>query len=125
MHSRLLKRIALPGAIAALTILGPPDATAQGWGGPFGYPCCGGPYGVTVHVDFPLPPPPPPPPPVFRRPIACCYHPLPPPPPPPPPPCCCCGPGPAGFFPHRHPLYFYGDRFVPYGYNWRSDYHGW
>ena len=41
----MLKRIALLGAMAALTIVKPSNAVAQGWDG-----CCG----ITVNVGFPF-----------------------------------------------------------------------
>ena len=42
----MLKLIALLGAMAALTIVKPSNAVAQGWDG-----CCG----ITVNVGFPFP----------------------------------------------------------------------
>jgi hypothetical protein len=120
----MLKRIALLGAIAALTIVKPSNAVAQGWDG-WG--------GITVNVGFPFP---------HRRRDFCCeerrffprrvfeerrdF-------------CCeenrffprrvfeerrdfCCEE--SRFFPRRfgRPPYYYGDRFAPYAYNWNGGY---
>jgi hypothetical protein len=127
----MLKRIVLLGAMAALTIVKPSNAVAQGWGG-----CCG----ITVNVGFPFP---------QRRADFCCeerrffprrdF-------------CCeerrffprrvfderrdfCCDE--RRFFPRAdfcceerrffpravgRPPYYYGDSFAPYGYNWNAGY---
>jgi hypothetical protein len=139
----MLKRIALLGAMAALTIVKPSNAVAQGWDG-WG--------GITVNVGFPFP---------HRRRDFCCeerrffprrvfeerrdfcceenrffprrvfeerrdF-------------CCeenrffprrvfeerrdfCCEE--SRFFPRRfgRPPYYYGDRFAPYAYNWNGGY---
>src|SRR5712675_1060248 len=120
----MLKRIALLGAMAALTIVKPSNAVAQGWDG-WG--------GITVNVGFPFP---------HRRRDFCCeenrffprrvfeerrdF-------------CCeenrffprrvfeerrdfCCEEN--RFFPRRfgRPPYYYGDRFAPYAYNWNGGY---
>ncbi len=45
----MLKRIAILGALAALTIWNPSHAVAQAWDGRGGGGCCG----ITVHVGFP------------------------------------------------------------------------
>ena len=104
----MLKRIALLGAMAALTIVKPSNAVAQGWDG-----CCGV-GGITVNVGFPFP---------HRRRDFCCeerrffprrvfeerrdF---------------CCEED--RFFPRRfgRPPYYYGDRFAPYAYNWNGGY---
>jgi hypothetical protein len=136
----MLKRIALLGAMAALTIWNPSNAAAQGWEGG-----AGGWGGVTVTVTgFPGP---------FqhRRPVRCCERPFIPRPVfccerpfiPRPVSCCerpfiprpvsCCErpfiPRPVSccerrFFPRPfdRPPYFYGDNFAPYGYNWNAGY---
>ena len=110
------KRIVLLGAMAALTIVKPSNAVAQGWDG-----CCGV-GGITVNVGFP------------RRDFCCeerrffprrDF-------------CCerrffprrvfeerrdfCCEE--SRFFPRRfgRPPYYYGDRFAPYAYNWNGGY---
>ena len=101
----MLKRIALLGAMAALTIVKPSNAVAQGWDG-WG--------GITVNVGFPFP---------HRRRDFCCeerrffprrvfeerrdF---------------CCEE--SRFFPRRfgRPPYYYGDRFAPYAYNWNGGY---
>ena len=113
----MLKRIALLGAMAALTIVKPSNAVAQGWDG-----CCG----ITVNVGFPFqhrdfccerr---------FFPRQVSCCeerrdF-------------CCeerrffprqvfCCDD--RRFFPRPfgRPPYFYGDSFAPYRYNWNGGY---
>ena len=123
----MLKRIALLVAMAALTIVKPSNAVAQGWDG-----CCG----ITVNVGFPFqhrdfccerr---------FFPRRVDCCeerrffprrdF-------------CCerrffprrvfeerrdfCCEE--SRFFPRRfgRPPYYYGDRFAPYAYNWNGGY---
>jgi hypothetical protein len=114
----MLKRVALLGAIAALTIWNPARSVAQTWdgagydgagydgvgydGGRWGGGCC---ITVTVRVHVrprpwccrPIPP----------RPIICC-HPV------PPRPVWCCNSRP---YVYGRPPYFYGDRFAPYGYN--------
>jgi hypothetical protein len=117
----MLKRVALLGAIAALTIAGPSHSVAQEWAG------WGG--GVTVHVGFP----------VLPRPDFCCRPRI-----PRPIDCCrvierpvaCCRPIPRRveccddpYYPYRpiyrpwtRPLYYYGDRFVPYGYHYNAAY---
>jgi hypothetical protein len=131
----MLKRVALLGAIAALSIAGPSHSVAQEWGG-WG----GGVGGVTVHVGFPAFPrrdfccrPRIPRPPidccrVFQRPIDCCrviQRPI-----------ACCRPFPrrveccdSPYYPYRpiyrqwsRPLYYYGDRFAPYGYHYDAAY---
>jgi hypothetical protein len=104
----MLKRVALIGAIAALTIGNPSNSMAQNWGGR-------GPGAVSVTVGFPQPIPAP----VFRRPISCCFRPR-------PIECCCCN-RPLFPRPYRWPPYFYGDYFAPYVYNWNrydADYDG-
>ena len=117
----MLKRVALLGAIAALTIVKPSNSVAQGWdgwagGGGWGG-CCGA---VTVTVGFPGPVP-------FRRPIRCCERPF------IPRPVFCCErpfiPRPVfccerRFFPRPfvRPPYYYGDNFAPYAYNWNAGY---
>jgi hypothetical protein len=110
----MLKRIALLVAMAALTIVKPSNAVAQGWDGG----CC--------ERRF------------FPRPVFCCERPF------IPRPVFCCErpfiPGPVfgceeprvfccedrPFFPRSYgygrPLYYYGDRFAPYGYNWNAGY---
>jgi hypothetical protein len=118
----MLKRIALLVAIAALTIVKPPNAVAQGWDG-----CCG--ISVNVRVPFPrqdfccerrF----------FPRRVDCCEEPrffprrV---------DCCeerrffprqafCCDD--RRFFsrPFGRPPYYYGDRFAPYAYNWNAGY---
>jgi len=112
----MLKRIVLLGAMAALIIVKPSNAVAQGWDG-----CCGV-GGITVNVGFP------------RRDFCCeerrffprrDF-------------CCerrffprrvfeerrdfCCEE--SRFFPRRfgRPPYYYGDRFAPYAYNWNGGY---
>jgi hypothetical protein len=128
----MLKRIALLGAMAALTIVKPSNAVAQGWDG-----CCGV-GGITVNVGFPrrdfcceerrffprrdfcceerrF----------FPRRVFCCEEPR--------VFCCddrrffprqdfCCEE--SRFFPRRfgRPPYYYGDRFAPYAYNWNAGY---
>jgi hypothetical protein len=106
----MLKRIALLGAMAALTIVKPSNAVAQGWDG-----CCG----ITVNVGFPFshccerr---------FFPRPVFCCEEPR---------VFCCDFRRPVfwgedrPFFPRAYgrPLYYYGDRFAPWGYNWNAGY---
>jgi hypothetical protein len=129
----MLKRVALLGAIAALTIGNPSNSVAQGWDGGGG--CCG----ITVTVTgFPRPdfccerrffprrvfccerrffprrdiccerr--------FFPRPVFCCeperrFFPR---------PAFCCEPE-RRFFarPFDRPPYYYGDSFAPYAYNW-------
>ena len=91
----MLKRVALIGAIAALTIGNPSNSMAQDWTGGWG------PGAVTVRVGFPGP--------FFRRPVSCCFRPS---------PVVCCN---RPFFPFPRPFfrppYFYGDYFAPYAYN--------
>jgi hypothetical protein len=127
------KRIVLLGALAALTIVKPSNAVAQGWDG------WGGGGGITVNVRFPFPrrdfcceerrlfprrdfccerr--------FFPRQVSCCeerrdF-------------CCqerrffprqvfCCDD--RRFFPRPfgRPPYFYGDSFAPYRYNWNGGY---
>ena len=110
----MLKRVALLGTIAALTIVKPSHSAAQAWDGGGGGGWGGG--GVTVTVtNFPGP---------FRRPVPCCRRPV----------FCCERP----FIPPRpvfccerafaprpfvRPPYFYGDRFAPYAYNWNAGYY--
>ena len=95
----MLKRIVLLGAMAALTIVKPSNAVAQGWDG-----CCG----ITVNVGFPFP---------HRRADFCCeerrFFPR---------RDFCCEE--SRFFPRRfgRPPYYYGDRFAPYAYNWNGGY---
>ncbi len=94
----MLKRVALLGAIAALTIWNPSNSAAQGWGG------------VTVTVaGFPGPYPYRPRPwccrPYYPRPVWCCNRPY------------------RYSYPYPYPYYarpqyYYGDSFAPYGYNW-------
>jgi hypothetical protein len=118
----MLKRIALLGAMAALTIVKPSNAVAQGFDG-----CCG----ITVNIGFP-----------FRhccerrffprrvfcceerrvfccddrrffpRRVFCCEEPR----------VFCCDD--RRFFPRPfyRPPYYYGDRFAPYAYNWNAGY---
>jgi hypothetical protein len=118
----MLKRVALLGSIAALTMGSAGSASAQDWGGGGwggggwdgggwgGGGWGGGGWGggaVTVTVSgFPRPFP-------FRRP--CCERPF-----IPRPVFCCERP----FFgrPFFRPPYFYGDHFAPYAYNWNADY---
>jgi len=101
----MLKPIALLGAMAALIIVKPSNAIAQGWDG-----CCG------INVDFPS---------HFccrqhwfflRRDFCCGEYPF--------------FPRPVffderRFFPRPfwRPPYFYGDRFAPGVYNWNADYY--
>jgi hypothetical protein len=126
----MLKRIALLVAMAALTIVKPSNALAQGLDG-----CCG----ITVHIGFPFPhrdfcceerrffprrdfccerr--------FFPRRVFCCEEPR----------VFCCDD--RRFFPRQEfccddrrffprpfgrPPYYYGDRFAPYGYNWNAGY---
>lgn len=100
------KRIALLGAMAALVVVKPSNAAAQGWDGwggitvNGGFPshfCCG------EHRFFP------------RRDFCCGDHRF--------------FPRPAffeerRFFPRPfwRPPFFYGDRFAPYVYNWNAGY---
>jgi hypothetical protein len=102
----MLKRVALLGAIAALTIASPSHSVAQDWGG------WGG--GVTVNVGFPVRPFPrqdfccrP----RIPRPVECCR--------PIPRPVICCRPY---YRPWPRPPYFYGDSFAPYGYHYNAGY---
>src|SRR6266853_1302869 len=93
------KRIVLLGALAALTIVKPSNAVAQGWDG------WGGGGGITVNVRFPFP----------RRDFCCeerRFFPR---------RDFCCE---RRFFPRRvgRPPYYYGDRFAPYAYNWNGGY---
>jgi hypothetical protein len=101
----MLKRVALLGAIAALTSGNPSNAVAQGWGG------SGWGGGVTVTVSgFPGPYP------YYRRPYyprPCCYRPY------IPRRVWCCH-SPYYARPYYRPPYFYGDNFAPYGYNWEG-----
>ncbi len=106
----MLKRVALLGAMAALTVWNPTISVAQGWGG-----------GVTVTVaGFPGPYPYRPRPwccrPYVPRPTWCCrpYIPR--------PVWCCNRPYPYYYGYYGRPLYYYGDRFAPYGYNWNVGY---
>jgi hypothetical protein len=107
----MLKRITLIGAMAALTIVKPPSAVAQGWDG------WGGVGGITVNVRVPFPqrdfccerrfiP---------RR-VFCCERPF------IPRRVFCCDD--RRFFarPFGRPPYFYGDSFAPYHYNWNGGY---
>lgn len=108
----MLKRIARLGAIAALTIGSPSHSKAQDWGGWGGW---GG--GVTVNVGFPGPRP------FFPRPFCCrprilrpdfCCRPF------IPRPVFCCN---RPFLrPWPRPIYYYGDNFAPWGYNWEAGY---
>jgi hypothetical protein len=106
------KRVALLGAIAALTIWNPSTSVAQSWGGSQG--CCG----ITVTVaGIPGPYPYYPRPccrPYYPRPIACCrpYYPR--------PVWCCNRPYPyySSYPYYGRPPYYYGDNFAPYAYNW-------
>jgi hypothetical protein len=105
----MLKRVALLGAIAALTIASPSHAVAQTWGG------WGG--GVTINVGFPVFPrrdfccrP------RFPRPVFCCrtFFPR---------PVFCCRPFYRSFYrPWPRPPYYYGDGFAPYGYHYNAGY---
>ena len=105
----MLKRVALLGASAALALANPSRSVAQnwdGWGGGWG-------GGVTVNVGFPSFPRPafccrP----RFPRPFICCRPFI-------PRPVVCCRPF---FRPWGRPLYFYGDSFAPYGYNYNAGY---
>lgn len=133
----MLKRVALLGAIVALTmIVKPSGSIAQEWGGWDG--CCGAPRITVTVTGFPGPVP-------FRRPccerrffppprVACCEHRfIPPRPigfccerrffPPVRPVAFCCE---RRFFPEpfARPPYFYGDQFEPYAYNWNGGYGG-
>jgi hypothetical protein len=115
------KRVAIFGAIAALTIASPSHAVAQdwaGWGGGWG-------GGVTVNVAFPGPRPffccrPRIPRPIvccrpfIPRPIVCCRPFI-------PRPVVCCRPL---YRPWARPLYYYGDGFAPYGYHYDAGYPG-
>jgi hypothetical protein len=116
----MLKRIALLGAMAALTIVKPSIAVAQGWDG-WGGNCCERrfiprPIFCCERQFFP-------------RPIVCCERPF------IPRPVFCCEE--RRFFPRREfcceesrflprpfgrPPYYYGDRFAPYAYNWNAGY---
>jgi hypothetical protein len=116
----MLKRIAFLGAMAALTILKPSNAVAQGWDGWRGN-CCERrfiprPIFCCERRFFP-------------RPIVCCERPF------IPRPVFCCEE--RRFFPRREfcceesrflprpfgrPPYYYGDRFAPYAYNWNAGY---
>src|SRR5215467_2626566 len=104
------KRIVLLGAMAALTIVKPSNAVAQGWDG-----CCG--ISVNVRVPFPrqdfccerrF----------FPRRAFCCERPF------IPRQVFCCDD--RRFFsrPWGRPPYYYGDRFAPYAYNWNTGYTG-
>ena len=96
----MLKRIALLGAIAALIIVKPSNAVAQGWdgwGSPFPHFCC------EEQRFFP------------RRDFCCDDRRF--------------FPRPVFFEEHRffhrpfwRPPYFYGDWFAPYVYNWYAGY---
>jgi hypothetical protein len=96
----MLKRIALLVAMAALTIVKPSNAVAQGWDNwccerrffPRPVFCCERPF--------------------FPRPVFCCEEPR----------VFCCDD--RRFFPRPfwRPPYFYGDRFAPYAYNWNAGY---
>jgi len=91
----MLKPIALLAAMAALIIAKPSNAVAQGWDGW----CC--------QQRWFIP-----------RPVFCCERPF------FPRPAFCCDDRP--FFPRPYgygrPLYYYGDRFAPWGYNWNAGY---
>jgi hypothetical protein len=110
----MLKRVAFLGAIAALTIWNPSHSVAQTWdggtwgGGGWGGGCCGA---ITITVGFPRPrfccrP-------FIPRPTFCCRPFI-------PRPVWCCNNGPYPYY--GRPLYYYGDRFAPYGYNWNAGY---
>lgn len=114
----MLKRVALLGAIAALTIWNPSRSVAQAWdGGWDGAGWGGNGWGggaVTVTVGFPG----------FRRPFCCrphiprpvfCCRPV------PPRPVWCCENRAFPYY-YRRPPYYYGDSFAPYGYNWNAGY---
>jgi hypothetical protein len=136
----MLKRVALLGAIAALTIGNPVRSVAQTWdgagwdgagwdggswdgagwdGGRWGGGCC-----VTVAVRVAIRPRPwccrriPPRPivccrPLIPRPTICCRPVI-----PPRPVLCCNRPYPY----YGRPLYYYGDSFAPFGYNPNAGY---
>jgi len=102
----MLKRVAILGAIAALTIWNPPNCVAQGWGGVTvtvaGFP---GPYPYRAR-------------PYYARPAWCCrpYYPR---------PVWCCNRPYAYPYAYSNPYpyygrppYYYGDSFAPYAYNW-------
>ena len=104
----MLRRVALLGAIAATTIWNPSHSIAQTWDGGWGNGCCGA---ITVTVGFPRqhfccrP--------FIPRPSFCC-HPF------VPRPVWCCN---NRWHPYwGRPLYYYGDRFAPFGYNWNAGY---
>jgi hypothetical protein len=112
----MLKRVALLGAIAALTIGNPARAAAQAWDGAgYGYDGAGydgGRWGgggccVTVTVRVAIRPRPWCCHPVPPRPVVCCRPYV------PPRPVLCCNNYPY----YGRPLYYYGDRFAAYGYN--------
>jgi hypothetical protein len=108
----MLKRVALLGALAALTIVKPSNAVAQGWDGW----CCERPFIPRPVFCCERP--------FIPRPVFCCERPF----IPRPVFCCeeprvfCCDD--RRFFPRPfgRPLYYYGDRFAPYGYNWNGGY---
>src|SRR4029077_20564426 len=112
-EARMLKRIALLGAMAALTVAKPSNAVAQawdGWGFPFPHFCCEEhrffprrdfcceERGFFPRRDFCCEERR-----VFNRPVFFEEH---------------------RFFPRPfwRPPYFYGDRFAPYVYNWNAGY---
>jgi hypothetical protein len=103
----MLKRIALLGAMAALTIVKPSSAAAQGWDG-WGGDCCERRFIPRPIFCCERP--------FIPRPIFCCERPF------IPRPVFCCDD--QRFFPRPfgRPLYYYGDRFAPYGYNWNVGY---
>ncbi len=101
----MLKRIALLGAMAALTIVKPSNAVAQRWDDG----CCQERWFIPRPVfccERPFIP----------RPVFCCERPF------FPRPAFCCEDRPFFPRPYGRPLYYYGDRFAPYGYNWNVGY---
>jgi hypothetical protein len=115
----MLKRIALLVAMAALTIVKPSNAVAQGWDGwggnccerrfiPRPVFCCERPFIPRPIVCCERP--------FIPRPIICCERPF------IPRPVFCCDD--RRFFPRPYgrPPYYYGDRFAPYAYNWNAGY---
>jgi hypothetical protein len=109
------KRVALLGAIAALTVMKPSNSVAQawdGWDGVGGDGFGGGAVTITVgfpHRRFPCCERP-----FFPRRVFCCERPF------IPRPVFCCE---RRFFrPFVRPPYYYGDNFAPYAYNWNAGY---
>jgi hypothetical protein len=108
------KRIALLVAMAALTIVKPSNALAQGWQGwggswdGWGGDCCQRRFIPRPIICCQRP--------FIPRPIVCCERPL------IPRQVFCCDD--RRFFPRPwgRPPYYYGDRFAPYAYNWNTGY---